>query len=430
MKRPALIAAAVVLVVAAAAGAFFVLRDDRGAEKRGSAGQEFDPGAGPRGARKREALPWPTYAFDAQRTHLATGFSHRPPYRKVWRLDGRDTLEFPPTVGYGRVYLAQQKGLFFAVDAKSGKVRWKRDFKRCAASSPTIGSGTVYQGYMDFVNCPQARPGATGFLIAMSAKTGRRRWIYRAGPVESSPLLVGRTVYFGSWDRKVHAVDARTGRRRWAFTGDEEINTSAAYSKGTIYIASDAGTLYALDARTGRRRWSAKAGDEFFYATPTVAYGRVFIGNTDGTMYAYGARTGRLLWAKRLGTYVYAAAGVSRGRVFTGTYDGFVYSLNAGTGDVVWRKPAPAAVHGAPTIMNGLAYFSTCSTCGTEASRTVKTGPDSTLAYSTRTGRVVWRLNQGKYASPVVADSKRVYLTGRSYLYALKARSGRRGRRR
>ncbi len=100
-----------------------------------------------------------------------------------------------------------------------------------------------------------------------------------------------------------------------------------------------------------------------------MAYGRVFIGNTDGTMYAYGARSGRLLWAKPLGSYIYAAAGVAKKRVFTGTYDGFVYSLNAATGDVAWKKSAPAAVHGSPTIMNGLAYFSTCATCGSEASR-------------------------------------------------------------
>ena len=430
-REAAILAGAVTLVILVAAGGYALVRDARGTEKRGSAKQEFDTSQEPEAPRRpKPTIPWPTYAFDNQRTHLATGFRHRPPYRKVWRLDGRDTLEFPPTVGYGRVFLAQQKGLFFAIDGKTGKVRWKRNFKRCAASSPTIGRRTVYQAYMDFADCPQGRSGASGFVIAMNFKTGKRRWIYRTGPVESSPLLVGRTLYFGSWDRKVHAVDARTGRRRWAFAADEEVNTSAAYSRGTVFIASDAGTIYALNARTGRKRWSAKPSSEFFYATPTVAYGRVFIGNTDGTMYAYGARSGRLLWAKRLGSYIYAAAGVAKRRVFSGTYDGFVYSLNAATGDVVWRKSAPAAVHGSPTIMNGLAYFSTCSTCGSEASRSVKPGPDSTVAYSTRTGRVRWRLNQGKYASPVVADSKRVYLTGRSYLYALTERSRRRPRRR
>lgn len=430
MKREvAILAGAVMVVILVAVGGYVLLHDDRGTEKRGSAKQEFDPKEDP--VRKPKAtVPWPTYAFDNQRTHLATGFDHRPPYRKAWRFNGHDTLEFPPTVGYGRVYQAQQKGLFFAIDAKTGKLRWKRSFKRCAASSPAIGRNTIYQGYMDFVPCPEGRAGATGFLIAMNAKTGKRRWIYRAGPVESSPLLVKRTLYFGSWDHRVHAVDAKTGKRRWTFGADDEVNTSAAYSKGTVYIASDGGTLYALDARTGRKKWSAQDSSEFFYATPTVAYGRVFIGNTDGTMYAYGARTGRLAWAKPLGSYIYSAAAVAKRRVFTGTYDGFVYSLNAATGDVAWRKSAPGAVHGAPTIMNGLAYFSTCSTCGSDASRTVKHGPDSTIAYSTRTGRVRWRLNQGKYASPVVADSKRVYLTGRSFLYALTARSKPRSRHR
>ena len=58
-------------------------------------------------------------------------------------------------MGYGRVFLAQQKGLFFAIDGKTGKVRWKRNFKRCAASSPTVGRRTVYQAYMDFTDCPQ-----------------------------------------------------------------------------------------------------------------------------------------------------------------------------------------------------------------------------------------------------------------------------------
>ena len=430
-REAAIIAGAVMLVIVVAVAGYAFLKDDRGTEKRGSAKQEFDTTQEPEAPRKPKAtIPWPTYAFDNQRTHLATGFKHRPPYRKVWRLDGKDTLEFPPSVGYGRVFLAQQKGLFFAIDGKTGKVRWKRNFKRCAASSPAVGRRTVYQAYMDFTDCPQGRSGASGFVIAMNFKTGKRRWIYRSGPVESSPLLVKRTLYFGSWDRRCTPSTPAPAAGAGPSPGDEEINTSAAYSKGTVFIASDAGTIYALDARTGRKKWSAKPSGEFFYATPTVAYGRVFIGNTDGTMYAYGARSGRLLWAKPLGSYIYAAAGVAKKRVFTGTYDGFVYSLNAGTGDVVWRKPAPAAVHGSPTIMNGLAYFSTCSTCGSEASRAVKGGPDSTVAYSTRTGRVRWRLNQGKYASPVVADSKRVYLTGRSYLYALTERSNKRRRRR
>ena len=99
-REAAIIAGAVMLVILVAVGAYAFLKEDRGTEKRGSAKQEFDTTQEPETPRKPKAtIPWPTYAFDNQRTHLATGFKHRPPYRKVWRLDGKDTLEFPPIGG-------------------------------------------------------------------------------------------------------------------------------------------------------------------------------------------------------------------------------------------------------------------------------------------------------------------------------------------
>jgi outer membrane protein assembly factor BamB len=271
-------------------------------------------------------------------------------------------------------------------------------------------------------------------VIAWHAITGRKLWKFDAAPVESSPLLVRRTLYFGSWDRRVYALNARTGRKRWSFEADDEVNTSAAYWRGTVYIASDAGTLYALDARTGKLRWKAQSNAsfgsrEFFYATPTIAYGRVYIGNTDGTMYVYGARSGKLLWARPLGSYIYGAAAVWRRRVYVGTYDGSFYALDAATGDTRWKVAAPGAVHAAPTVMDGLVYYSICSSCGSEAQRAVKRGPDGTHALDARTGRRVWSFPAGKYAAAVVADEKRVYLTGRAHLFAFEPRAARKAQR-
>jgi outer membrane protein assembly factor BamB len=431
MNRRLLIGGALALVALAIGVGVYVYNETRPTEKRGSASDEFDP-AEPKKRRPKPREPWPTYAFDRQRTHLATGFDHRPPYRPLWKVVAGDTVEFPPSVAYGRVYIPQQKGRFLAVDGKTGRVVWKREFRRCAAASPTVSKGVVYQSYMDVIHCPQGRPGATGFLIAMNARTGKTIWRFDAAPFESSPLLVNGVLYVGSWDRKVYAIRARTGRKLWSFAADEEVNTSAAYWRGRIYIATDAGSLYALGARTGRLRWQAGSNSsfgsrEFFYATPTVAYGRVFIGNTDGTMYAYGAKTGRLLWARPLGSYVYSAAAVWRKRVYVGTYDGAFYALDAATGDVRWKRSAPAAVHAAPTVMNGYVYFSTCNKCqNLPAQRAVKAGPGETLALDARTGRRVWRFHAGEFANPVVADSERIYITGQTTVFGLDERKRRR----
>ena len=431
MTRKALVVGALCLVVLGAAGGIWYWQESKPVEKRGSADEEFDPADAPgakKPARRRIPVPWPTYGYDIQRTKVSP-YGHRPPYRRRWQIDARDTLEFPPSTGYGNVYIAQQKGLFFALDAKTGKPAFKtKDFKRCAASSPTIANGTIYQSYMDFVECGENDPNPTGFLIAMDARTGKEKWRFKGMPIESSPLLKDGILYFGSWDHKIHAIRARNGKEVWSYDTGERVNTSPAYSKGRIFAANQAGNVYGLNAKTGKRVWEASSASsplgarEFFYASPAVAYGRVFIGNSDGTMFAFGAKTGKTLWARPLGTYIYSAAAVFDRKVYVGTYDGKFFALDAATGDTRWQKEMPSAVHAAPTVMDGLVYVATCATCGSEASRFVKMGVDSTTAFNARTGRQVWRFRAGKYANPVVADQDRVYLTGRSFLYALDPR--------
>ncbi len=424
-RRRLLIGGALVVLALAVAVGVYAYNESQPIEKRGSATEEFvvteepEPTPPPE---KDDPRPWPTYGFDIGRQHISP-YDHRPPYRRLWSIDAHDTLEFPPTIAYGRVYLAQQKGLFFALDAKTGKVDWKKSFGRCAASSPTIGKGVVYQSWMHPVECLQGQAGATGFVVAWDADTGKELWRWNSKPVESSPLLRNGVLYVGTWNNDVVALNAKTGRVKWRFQADNEVNTSAAYWKGNIYIGSDGGTLYALNAGSGRLKWSAQSNSsfgsrEFWYATPTIAYGRVYIGNTDGTMYVYGAKSGKLLWARPLGSYIYGAAAVYRRKVFVGTYDGKFYALDAATGDTRWQIDARGAVHAAPTVMDGLVYYAICSTCGSAAQRAVAQGPDSTYAVRARDGKRIWRFPGGKYANPVVADEERVYITGRSQQYA------------
>ncbi len=429
-RRRLLIGVALVVIALAVAIGVYAYNENQPLEKRGSATEEFvvteEPEPPPPPPDKEIARPWPTYGYDIARQHISP-YDHRPPFRRLWKIDAHDTLEFPPTIGYGRLYLAQQKGLFFALDVKTGKVDWKKTIGRCAASSPTIGKGVVYQSYMHPVECLQDQAGANGYVVAWDAKTGRELWRHDTAPIESSPLLRNDTLYVGTWNNDVIALNAKTGRLKWRFEADDQVNTSAAYWKGRIFIASDGGTLYALNAGSGKLIWSKQSNSsfgsrEFWYATPTVAYGRVYIGNTDGTMYVFGAKTGNLLWARPLGSYIYGAAAVYRRKVFVGTYDGKFYALDAATGDTRWEIDAQGAVHAAPTVVDGLVYYAVCSSCGSEAQRAVASGRDSTHAVRASDGKRVWRFPDGKYANPVVVDEKRLYITGRSFQYALAPR--------
>jgi len=394
---------------------------------RGDPGDEFDPGERRerRTAAERRRVPWPTFGYDVSRTKVGAGFRHRPPYRERWQFDSGDTVEFPPSVGYGKVFLAQQKGRFYALDAATGRLAWTKRYGRCSASSPTLANGVVYQTWMGEVPCTQDRyRSADGFLAAWRARDGAELWRFTVKPIESSPLYHRGTIYIGSWDHSIYALRARDGHIRWRFEADGQLNATPAYYRGAVLIASKSGSLYSLDAATGRLRWRARSDRrlgrrEEFYASPVAAYGRVYVGNVDGTFHAYGARTGRLLWQRPVGTYVYSSAAVWRQRVYVGTYNGELLALDAATGDVIWRRETAAAVHSAPVVINGVLYYASCSTCGQRAVRPVKQGHDGTYALDARTGRELWRFRAGKYASPVVADQRRVYIVGRAKLFAL-----------
>ena len=427
------IAAALVLVLLLAGGAVAAVWYKNQTERkviRGSPSVEFvttqEPAQKKRPKKVVQRTPWPTYGFDAARSHVAGNFKHRPPFRRLWSVDTGEYIEFPPIVAYGRLYVQGQKGHLMAVDAKTGKVAWEREWGRCAAASPAAGKGLLYVAVMLPLPCPRGgnRLARRGFVVALNPATGKVRWRFDAGVVESSPLLVGNHLYVGSWDHHVYALDARTGKVRWSYDTGEEIDTSAAYAYGTIYIATNEGHVYALTAFTGKLRWRASSFSrfgrrEYFYATPTVAYGRVYAGNTDGTVYAYGAKSGRLLWAQSAGSYVYSAPAVWRRTVYVGSYDGKMYALDAATGDVRWTYEAGAAIHGAPTVMGGLVYFAQCDICASsQATRYVKDGPRAVHAVSARTGKLVWKKpNVGLY-SALVADSERVYVVGSTNVVA------------
>jgi outer membrane protein assembly factor BamB len=433
--RRVVLALAALLLVACGAGAWYYRDQTRTREKRGSSTVEFvatRPAAQKRPKRSLETIPWPMYGYDPARTRDPIQFHVRPPLRKIWTLRVGNFIEFPPVVGYGLLFVNQYRGRLFAVNAATGKRQWRRRWLHCAAASPVVGKDVLYVAYMQPYPCkryPRSQPGFVAAIWIRNRKGVLQKrtkvlWRFRTGAIESSPLLVNDVLYFGSWNHNVYALDVSVQRRPrllWKFHADNEVNSSPAYGGGLVYFGSNRGSMYAVNARTGRLVWRSRSYSRFgrreqFYATPTVAYGRVYAGNTDGTVYAFGARTGHLLWANHVGSYVYAAPAVWNRKIYVGTYDGHMLALNAATGLTVWRHEAPAAIHGAPTVLGGIVYFSTCPTCGSHGSRHAKRGARGTFGLDARTGRRVWRFTDGQY-SPVVADSERIYVTGRTHVY-------------
>ncbi|MFG3381435.1 serine/threonine-protein kinase [Streptomyces sp. NPDC047999] len=125
------------------------------------------------------------------------------------------------------------------------------------------------------------------------AKPSHQPWTHTTGrAVLSSPAVVDGTVYIGSNDNRVYALDASTGTPRWTHTTGAWVRSSPAVVDGTVYIGSDDNRVYALDASTGTPRWTHTTGD-WVYSSPAVVDGTVYIGSNDKKVYALDAATGR-----------------------------------------------------------------------------------------------------------------------------------------
>src|SRR5262249_26147686 len=154
-----------------------------------------------------------------------------------------------PAIVGGIAYFGSTDGNLYAVDLQSGAEKWKFKTKARITSSPAIDSGMVYFGSYD------------GNFYAVDATTGKEKWkfatpgerrfiakhIHGAMPAGeampdpfdcylSSPLISAGTVYFGSGDGNVYALDVATGNQKWKFQTGDVVHASPALADGTIFV--------------------------------------------------------------------------------------------------------------------------------------------------------------------------------------------------
>jgi outer membrane protein assembly factor BamB len=217
--RKALVAAALVLLLALGAVVGYVLYKRHEARNiRGSSSQEFVTTETTPPVERTPAVVWPTYGYDNERVKAVTGFHLRPPFKEQWAFRARKLLEFPPVIAYGKLYIANNAGVVFAIEARTGHEKWSYDAKRCTAASPAVANRLLYQVFLNRPPCNSQSSNVDGEIVAFHAIGGKVRWRRSIGPSETSPLVSNGLVYVGDWRGKVYAFDAGTGKLRWTFT--------------------------------------------------------------------------------------------------------------------------------------------------------------------------------------------------------------------
>ena len=256
-RWPALALAVATLLIGTVVGgwAWYQKRDR---SIRGSPTVEFVPAQKPKKRPQRQLLeePWPMYGYDVQRTRAAP-FKLRPPYAAASGTSERSRLS--------RRLRSLCTDASSCIDQHSAHVRRERSNRthRLEAEVPDTAARLRLPSTKELSTSPSCtvfRAERTIQALAHSASSLRsmRRlaipsWKFSAGAIQSSPLIVGHVLYFGSWDHHVYALDLRRKRNRvlWSYETDDKVVAAPAYANGTIFVGTNGGWVYALDARTG-----------------------------------------------------------------------------------------------------------------------------------------------------------------------------------
>ena len=287
----------------------------------------------------------------------------------------------------------------------------------------------------------------TGVYSEPGAATFHKiKWqFHTGGKIFSSPAVAGGTVYFGSNDHFLRAVDLETGAEKWKFETGSRIPSSPAAANGLVYFLSYDSNFYALDATTGALKWKFRTEGErrfaakhihgiepasetmpdpfdFFLSSPAVSNGVVYFGSSDSNLYALDAATGAVKWKFKTGDVVHCSPAVWGGTIFVGSWDTFLYALDAATGKEKWRFKTgedhaiynQVGIQASPAVADGVVYFG-CR--------------DSNFyALDATSGKQLWSFsNKGSWviSSAANRDGKVYFATSDTGLFhAVDARSG------
>jgi len=274
-----------------------------------------------------------------------------------------------PAVANGVVYVQTFAGRVLALRASNGTTIWSRDGAALIpfpwghegwdvyTSSPTLVAGTLLIG------------GGDGFLRALDAATGRERWrLATSGRVRATPAVHDGRVFVASFDGDVYAADLATGRLAWRFETEghaldsskfgydrHSVQSSPAVAGGIVTFGSRDGHLYGVDEQTGVQRWRLHDTVPWIIASPAMQDGRAYVSSSDGRyVEAVDAANGKPVWTFDAGANFFSSPSIAGDVVYDADFQGRVHALDKRTGKELWRFSAEGSrMISTPVIAGG-----------------------------------------------------------------------------
>jgi outer membrane protein assembly factor BamB len=294
----------------------------------------------------------------------------------------------------GGFYEGNGKAILYAMDAKTGKVKWKWNQVQDLWGNPKVNSGggqwqaptfdsegDVFVEVSNPAPWPgtktepwgESRPGPnlyTDSVVKLDKDTGKIDWYYQLTPhdiqdhdLNNQALLTEGAegediVISGGKGGIAFAVDAENGKKLWEtpigkhnghdkdnlYAMRHEYNKLPPLNKPYVVYPGALGGIETPYASDGKLTFMPVVNQAFNFTTIEPS------GPESGEMVALDNATGEVKWDHKFKTGDYGAATVSNGLVWTTTFDGTLWALNAETGETVWSTKLPAGSNGSVAV--------------------------------------------------------------------------------
>jgi outer membrane protein assembly factor BamB len=259
------------------------------------------------------------------------------PAQQAWSV----ALSVPPAAGgamdSARVYVPLESEQLLALHRETGRVAWIADID--TTWPPVAMDGAVFVAANDEVH-------------ALDAATGRRRW--RAAIAQSPAASMGYasgTLIVPTASNEILAFAALDGRLIWKYPLGTALRPSAlTVAPGVVYLSLEGSRVVSLSVADGRVLWTRTLDGTL--TVPAVATGLVIVGSTNNSFYALDAGSGAIKWTWPTGADAVGAA-ADEGLVFLTALDNTLKAVGRGNANQRWRLTVPTRPIGPPRAFGG-----------------------------------------------------------------------------
>jgi outer membrane protein assembly factor BamB len=260
---------------------------------------------------------------------------------QLWSASVESEVLAVPRINGDLVVVHTLDDSVYGLDAATGKQRWRFPYPAPILtlrgnSSPVIADGAALVGLsggklvkLDLAN------GVPVWEVTVTLPSGRSE-LERIADIDADPVVVGSTIYVGTYNGDLAAVDLASGDILWRRTLSSHAGLTA--DTQDIFVTDSQDHVWAAQPSDGAGRWKQEQLTNRLLTAPVLVGDYLVVGDLEGYLHWISRRDGRLVGrAKVAGGAITARPVVSGGRIFVYADDGTLAALTTGAASAAER---------------------------------------------------------------------------------------------